>query len=85
MPDANGQFPPAPPQPGISLVALSDLRTIALRRLDMPLSPAVHAAWERRLGWLEQAICDAETRVGQLEYWRMGARPRSRHNSADSS
>ncbi len=70
-------------RPGVSLVALNDLRTIALRRLDMPLSPTVRAAWERRISRLEQAICDAETRVGQLEYWRMGVRPRSRHNSTD--
>ena len=85
MPDAHGYLPPAPPQPGTSLVALNVLRTIALRRLDMPLSPAVRAAWERRLARVEQAICDAETRVGQLEYWRMGARPRSRDSSADLS
>ena len=43
------------------------LHAALLRRLDGPISPAMRRMERAHVGRLEQAICDTEGQIGQLE------------------
>lgn len=49
------------------------LHAIVLARLDGPLSPAARRMERAHLAYLEQAICDAEARIAQLDSRPLGA------------